>query len=163
MRKLIFLIPLLLAPALGSAAHQGLPVQPAYNLKIAATDLYWQVSHLRGNKLLKREARQFLRASNQLLRKTRRAGRPHQVARSLDKLNYQFRELKYAVINANSPPWVRKKLRRQLRGIALAINKAERVLARNGRYARSWSRSGYAAVVANDARSNVRNARRYRN
>lgn len=161
MRKLIFLIPLFFAPALASAAHQSDSVRSAQELRIESMLFYRQVAYLPGNKRLKREARQFVKASDKLVKQTRRANRKPKVRRAINELSYQFRDLRKAAVNAKVTPRVRRQLRREVRGLSLALSNVEFALANGGRYALSRSKSGYATDYL-ASRNDTNRVKRYR-
>lgn len=165
MRKLIFLLPFFFAPALASAGHDFYSVQPARELKTEAALFYRQVVMLPGNKRLKREARQFLSASDQFRKQARRAQRKSQAMRALNKLNHEFRDLRKAAIYANVPPRVRRQLHRGIRSMSMTLSNVESALTSGQRYALSWSDYASPTVFLADDRNRVTKGKnmRYRN
>lgn len=144
MRKILFFLPFLLTPALAGASHPSLQYETAYELNARAANFHRSVKNLRGNKYLKREAREFRRVTERLARQVQRPRKRHKLRRAINALNRQFVDLRYAVRRAYAPPRMQRRLKRQLRGMSLAIMDVELAVMQRGRYARSWSRDAYA-------------------
>lgn len=152
MRKILLVIPFLFAPALAGASHPSLKFEAAYDLNVRAAMLSRSVASMRGNKQLKREAREFRRASNRLARQLEKPRKKRKLVRALSNVNRQFADLRYAVRESYAPPRVKRRIRRQLRGLSMAIMDVEFAINKRGRYARSWSSNEYAFRYDDQAR-----------
>lgn len=160
MRKLIYLLPLLMMPAFTSAAHDDSLQAAAYRLEANAGKFYSQVSHLPGNWRLKAEAHQFAMLSNTLARETSGNVRPRRLRRTLARLDQSYYELdtalRYAHVRGN-----KNKLRKRFRKVSLAMNSVASFNWPVGRLASSSTWDGYVWATSDDKRSDRR--RRYRN
>lgn len=160
MRKLLFLFPLLLLPALASAGHNSPLKSAAYHLDASASGFYSRVANLRGNRHLKFEARSFAIASKKFARQVTHNPRSPRLDRALDQLNIAFYELRlavdYAEVRGN-----KNRLRRRLGEVRVALNNVGSRVGPRGRLVSNWSRGGYIKAYPVDS-GPVHRMRRYR-
>ena len=156
MRKYMLILPLLFAPVLAGAGHPSMQVEAAFELKARAAVFNRSVASLRGNRLLKREARDFLRVSKRIAKQSKRSRRPANSARALNILNNRFEDLRYAAAMSHAPPWVKRRMRRQLRFLSLAVLDLEFAMSRRGRLARNSSTAAYRSGRIDKARKRYR-------